>query len=128
MTKIPEPSWEGWSPVLEALGIERGDAQRVADAVERAQLTLSGLLNAALHTETRPPAARKAGEQPQVRWLGCALASLRSVCRLGGAPPQTGPHLLPSSTAHLRRRHLPRPAGQAPERAQGWRRARGEGG
>jgi hypothetical protein len=86
VTKIPEPSWEGWSPVLEALGIERSNVQSVAHAVERAQHTLSGLLSAALVVEqpADPVQAEQPKAQPQVQCtaaLACVL--LPSACLIG---------------------------------------------
>jgi len=73
VTKIPEPSWEGWSPVLEALGVERSDAQLVADTVERAQHTLSGLLSAALHSGQQVGARLgRTGRQTRAVWESAA--------------------------------------------------------
>lgn len=52
--------------MLDALGVERSDAQLVANTVERAQQTLSGLLNAALyidHTAASEPEVATYGQQ-----------------------------------------------------------------
>jgi hypothetical protein len=72
---VPEAGWEGWLPVLEALGVDRGDARAAAATIQRARQTLSGLLNAALH-EPEPGQVRPG-------WGGVVLGAC-------GAPRERG--------------------------------------